>query len=481
MAFAWGASYLASDQNKILGSTIIEISGFEYSISPIQLLILLGLIILAAWLVLKIASLILAIFRFINGDETAVSRYFDRNRERKGFRALSEGMMALASGEGSTALSKAKKAEKYLNQPSLTNLLAAQAAEIAGEAEHAEEIYKELILDPTTRFVGVRGIMKKRLSEGDTDTALKLAEKAFSLKPKHEETQDVLIGLQTRRSDWRGARKTLSAKLKYGSLPKDIHRRRDAVLALSEAAEVIETDKRIDAQVTAIEANRMSPDLVPAAALVAKEYLTDDKKKNAIKVIKKAWESQPHPDLAAIYSEIYQGESSEDREKGFKLLAKINPKHVETKIMMAEMYLQAEDFPNARRSLGDTYETVPNVRTLTIIAAIEKGEGADDSVIRKWLTKAVSAPRGPQWVCENCSTVHSAWRPTCFNCNALDTLTWMDVPETSAELVSGSERAPFVLDVLNSNDNETAQFELEVEQSLTELDNVEIKDDSSKS
>ena len=481
MAFAWGASYLASDQNKILGSTIIEISGFEYSISPIQLLILLGLIILAAWLVLKIVSLILAIFRFINGDETAVSRYFDRNRERKGFRALSEGMMALASGEGSTALSKAKKAEKYLKQPSLTNLLAAQAAEIAGEAEHAEEIYKELILDPTTRFVGVRGIMKKRLSEGDTDTALKLAEKAFSLKPKHEETQDVLIGLQTRGSDWRGARKTLSAKLKYGSLPKDIHKRRDAVLALSEAAEIIETDKRIEAQVTAIEANRMSPDLVPAAALVAKEYLTDDKKKNAIKVIKKAWESQPHPDLAAIYSEIYQEESSEDREKGFKLLAKMNPKHVETKIMMAEMYLQAEDFPNARRSLGDTYETTPNVRTLTIIAAIEKGEGADDSVIRKWLTKAVSAPRGPQWICENCSTVHSVWRPTCFNCNALDTLTWMDVPETNAELASGSVRAPIVLEVLNSNDTETAQFDLEVEQSLTELDNVEIEDDSSKS
>ena len=481
MAFAWGASYLASDQNKILGSTIIEISGFEYSISPIQLLILLGLIILAAWVVLKIVSLILAIFRFINGDETAVSRYFDRNRERKGFRALSEGMMALASGEGSTALSKAKKAEKYLKKPSLTNLLAAQAAEIAGEAEHAEEIYKELILDPTTRFVGVRGIMKKRLSEGDTDTALKLAEKAFSLKPKHEETQDVLIGLQTLGSDWRGARKTLGAKLKYGSLPKDVHKRRDAVLALSEAAEIIETDKRIDAQVTAIEANRMSPDLVPAAALVAKEYLTDDKKKNAIKVIKKAWESQPHPDLAAIYSEIYEGENSEDREKGFKLLAKMNPKHVETKIMMAEMYLQAEDFPNARRSLGDTYETVPNVRTLTIIAAIEKGEGADDSVIRKWLTKALSAPRGPQWVCENCSTVHSVWRPTCFNCNALDTLTWMDVPETNAELASGSERAPFVLDVLNSNDSETAQIDLEVEESLTELENVEIDNDSSKS
>ena len=48
-----------------------------------------------------------------------------------------------ASGEGSAALIKAKKAEKYLRKPSLTNLLAAQAAEIAGESEHAEEIYKD--------------------------------------------------------------------------------------------------------------------------------------------------------------------------------------------------------------------------------------------------------------------------------------------------------------------------------------------------
>ena len=305
MAIAWGVSFLSSAENKIIGGTIIEISGFEYSISPIQLLILLGLLLLAAWIFIKTISLLLAILRFVNGDETAVSRYFDRNRERKGFRALSEGMMALASGEGSTALSKAKKAEKYLKKPSLTNLLAAQAAEIAGEAEHAEEIYKELILDPATRFVGVRGIMKKRLSEGDTDTALKLAQKAFSLKPKHEETQDVLLSLQTLGSDWGGARKTLSAKLKYGNLPKDVHKRRDAVLALSEAAEIIETDKKIDAQVMAIEANRMSPDLVPAAVLVAKEYLADIKKKNAIKVIKKAWEAQPHPDLVAVYLEIY--------------------------------------------------------------------------------------------------------------------------------------------------------------------------------
>ena len=48
-------------------------------------------------------------------------------------------------------------------------------------------------------------------------------------------------------------------------------------------------------------------------------------------------------------------------------------------------------------------------------------------------------------------------------------------------LLLEATRAPFVLDVLNSNDTEAAQFDLEVEQSLMELDNGEIEDDSSKS
>ena len=42
--------------------------------------------------------------KFINGDETAISRYFDRNRERKGYQALSEGLMALASARSLTTV-----------------------------------------------------------------------------------------------------------------------------------------------------------------------------------------------------------------------------------------------------------------------------------------------------------------------------------------------------------------------------------------
>lgn len=129
--------------------------------------------------------------------------------------------------------------------------------------------------------------MKQKLADGDTETALKLAEKAFALKPKHEETGDTLLKLQAEKHDWTGARGTLQAKYKNGHLPRDVHKRRDAVLALSEAREVIDEGNSVEAREAAIEANRLSPDLVPAAVMAARSYIAQDKPRNASKVLQK--------------------------------------------------------------------------------------------------------------------------------------------------------------------------------------------------
>ena len=260
-----GASYLLDME----GGVRIAMAGVEINLSPIKAVIAAVLLVLAVWLFLKLFGLLIALLHFINGDETALSRYFDRNRERKGFDALSEGMMALASGEGRKAISKAAKAEKYLDRPELTTLLTAQAAEQIGDKARAEQAYRKLLGNEKTRFVGVRGIMKQKLDEGDTATAMALAEKAFALKPGHEEVQDTLLRLQAQKGDWKGARATLKAKLRHGSLPREVHRRRDAVLALSEAKGVIDEDASIDSREAAIEANKLSPDLIPAAVMAA--------------------------------------------------------------------------------------------------------------------------------------------------------------------------------------------------------------------
>lgn len=438
-------TYGGTQLMEVDGGTTVDVAGQEFTLSPLEMVFALVALVVAVWLGLKLMALLVATFKFLNGDETAISRYFDRNRERKGYEALSEGMMALASGEGHLAMTKAARAYKYLKQPQLTNLLTAQAAEMTGDRKTAEETYKKLLADDKTRFVGVRGIMKQKLAEGDTDTAMALAQKAFALKPKHEETQDVLLRLQAEKSDWEGARKTLGAKLKSGSLPRDVHKRRDAVLALSQARDILDEGKTIEAREAAIEANRLSPDLIPAAIMAARGFISEGNARYATRVLTKAWNAQPHPDIAAAFAEIVPDETPDARIKRFTTLTKATADNPETKMLMAELQISAEDFPAAKRALGDLVEKQPTARVLTLMAAIERGEGADDSVVRGWLTKALTAPRGPQWICDKCQHIHATWGPTCGNCGAFDTLAWKTPPMSEVAMPAGTEMLPLIV------------------------------------
>lgn len=456
----YGAGYLMESE----GGVMVTVAGVEYTLGPLQTVIALIALVVLVWLALKLAALLVAVLKFLNGDETALSRYFDRNREKKGYQALSEGLMALASGEGRMAMDKARKAERFLKKPELTNLLTAQAAEMAGDKRKATEVYKQLLADDTTRFVGVRGLMRQQLDEGKTDTALKLAETAFALKPRHEETQDVLLKLQAESGDWTGARETLNAKLRAGNLPRDVHRRRDAVLALSEANDILDDAKPIEARESAIEANRLSPDLIPAAVMAAQGYIEQDKKRYATRVLKKAWEAQPHPDLAAAYAAIEPDEDAEARIKRFRTLTKGTLDHPETKMVMSELHIAAEDFPEARRALGDLFESSPTARSLTIVAAIERGEGASDAVVKGWLARALTAPRGPQWVCDNCHNIHAEWTPVCENCQSFDTLSWTAPPEVEVASPTGVEMLPLIVGAIeDQSDDESEDDPIEAE------------------
>uniref|UniRef100_UPI001E554DF9 heme biosynthesis protein HemY n=1 Tax=Paracoccus binzhouensis TaxID=2796149 RepID=UPI001E554DF9 len=421
--------------------------GTEYTLGPVQLAIAVLVVVLLGWLVVRVVGLLIAFIRFLLGDETAINRYFARSRERKGYDALSEGMLAVASGEGRLAQDKAAKAAKFLDKPHVTDLLAAQAAEVAGDRARAAEIYRRLLSDQRTRFVGVRGLMHQKLAEGDTATALKLAEKAYALKPRHAEVQDTLLQLQTREGDWKGARAVLKDKRKLGQLPKDVHLRRDAVLALKEASEVLAEGNSISAREAAISANRASPDLIPAAVLAARSYVAQSDARNAGRVLQKTWSVQPHPAIAAAYAEIVPDEKPAARLRRFEELMRQNLDHEETRLLRAELLLAAEDFPGARRALGDLAQKHPTVRSLSILAAIERGEGADDAVVRGILARALVASRGPQWVCDKCHNVMADWSPVCDSCGGFDTLTWRepDSPVWTAPAANGAEMLPLLV------------------------------------
>ena len=79
---ALGAGYLDDTGSGVR----ISIANMEYCRGPVQMVIAALIALLGLWILTKLIGLLVAILRFINGDETAISRYFDRNREGRAFR-----------------------------------------------------------------------------------------------------------------------------------------------------------------------------------------------------------------------------------------------------------------------------------------------------------------------------------------------------------------------------------------------------------
>jgi len=119
-----GAVWLAARP----GSVIVEWRGWRLDTSvgvllvAIVLLILLGV---ALWL----------LYRWIVGAPGAFLEGWGESRRRRGYRELTQGLAAVAAGDGGEAQRHARKAEQLLAEPPLTLLLSAQAAQLNGDRE----------------------------------------------------------------------------------------------------------------------------------------------------------------------------------------------------------------------------------------------------------------------------------------------------------------------------------------------------------
>ena len=58
---------------------------------------------------------------------------------------------------------------------------------------------------------------------------------------------------------------------------------------------------------------------------------------------------------------------------------------------------------------------------------------------------ALTAPRGKQWICDTCQSVHEEWGPVCPNCGGFDTLSWRDAPHATTTLPHGAEMLPLIV------------------------------------
>ena len=121
-----------------------------------------------------------------------------------------------------------------------------------------------------------------------------------------------MLQIRCATGDWAGALDMLERNRAAGALDRASYRRQRAVLLTARALATEDSD-RGTSQALVFEAVKLAPDLVPAVALAARYLAESGDLRKATRMIERAWQTIPHPDLAETYAYLRFGDSARDR------------------------------------------------------------------------------------------------------------------------------------------------------------------------
>ncbi|HEX2887513.1 heme biosynthesis protein HemY [Vineibacter terrae] len=392
-----------------------------------------GVVLIVIVVLCVLAALLYALWRWLAGAPSTVFDIWGESRRRKGYRALTQGMVAVAAGDAAEAQRCARLAEKLLEEPPLTRLLSAQAAQLAGDRDAAQRYFAAMLDDPQMAFLGLRGLMMQSLKDGNSSKALAYAEQAFQRRPDTPWVVRSLFDMQAQAGKWSAAQETLQVGLKRKIVDPERGRTLSALLLVerSRAAERGGADQ--DAVDHAKAALALAPEREPVAYRYAELLIKRGDGRKAMKAIERAWPVSPHPDLAQLYLAAAGEKDALKRVQALGRLTAANPDDLDSRIALARECLEARLWGEARRHLVAAGAERPDAptRLCRLMADLEEQEYGDGEKVRQWLARAADSPGDRQWRCRSCGAVHDRWLAVCDSCAAFGTTEWQMPPPSS--------------------------------------------------
>jgi HemY protein len=396
----------------------------------------LAVALLALVAILAVLWLVFALLRRLLHVPAAVTGYIHHRRDRRGHEALSRGIVAVAARDRDAARRHSDLAVRLLPRDPLARLLEAQTAQLRGDHQRVERIFADMLGDPETEVVALRGLYIRAHQAGNEARARGFAERAYRSQPSLDWASDAVVKTQAAQRDWPAVLTVLESQRRSKLLDEDTFKRKRAVVLTAQAqeAEAADLDAALDLSGKAL---KLDPGLVPAAVLAARVDFARGYLKRGLKVIEKAWAINHHPDLADAYAHARPGESTRDRLARISRLIAVAPGGEDGAVALARAAIEARDWKMAREAIADYASGRPRARVCVLMAEIEEGEFGDKGRAREWLSRAVAAPRDPAWVADG--YVSDRWLPVSPVTDELGAFTWKVPLESLAYSGSASE------------------------------------------
>ncbi len=404
-----------------------------------------GVLLAAVALVAAVLTILYQLWRFLRRAPGAIARRRRESRRLKGYRALTQGMVAVAAGDSLEAQRQARRADLLLNEPPLTMLLSAQAAQLNGDEAAAEKYFSAMLGRDETEFLGLRGLTNLATKRGDVKKALAFVRRARELRPKTGWVLSTLYELETKAGDWQAAEETARQAARARAISPEEGARKRAVAYYQQSLADQAWNNGDEALTRALKAVELAPGFVPAALRAAELLNAKGKHRRARHIIEEAWAQTPHPDLAQAYLALGGEIDPLKRLMEIQRLVAHRPVDAESQIALAEAALAARLWGEARRALEalrDGAEGPPSARVCRLWASLEDSERGDAGKAREWLARAAHAEPDRAWTCGRCGTAHNKWQPACRRCAAYDALDWRNPGAAAPGILELDTRVP---------------------------------------
>ena len=193
------------------------------------------------------------------------------------------------------------------------------------------------------------------LSRHGAATILLLRSFTLRRRPKHDSVPgwagQAVLEFRCIAGDWSGALHRLERNTHGGLVDRVAYRRQRAVLLTAQALSLEDND-RTQASTLALEAIKLAPSFVPAAALAGRVLTEMGEPRKAARIIETAWRANPHPDLAEAYGHLRPGDSARERLGRIQTLTARTPGNSEAALAVARAALDAQEFAIARDALA---------------------------------------------------------------------------------------------------------------------------------
>ena len=404
---AYGVTMLAERP----GDVVVTWQGLRIETS----LMVLGAAILA---LVAVLVLIWSLIRAILRSPTTFANLRRHRRGVRAYEAISNGLIAIGSGDISAARKFAAEVNRLAPAEPLALLLNAQSAQLSGDREGAERVFRAMASRADTKPLGLHGLFIEAQRRGDGAAARAFAEEAARTAPALSWAGRAVLEARCAAGDWAGALALLDSH--KNAIDQAAYRRQRAVL-LTARALAAEGSDRDNAKAFALEAVKLAPTLVPTAALAGRLLAEGGELRRAMRILNKAWLANPHPDLARAVAELRYGDAARDRLKRIEGLAGKVPANVESALALARARIDAQQFAKARSAL-EPYLAAPTKRICLLMAELERAERNDEGRAREWLARALNAAPDPAWTADG--YVSDRWLPVSPVSGRLDAFEW---------------------------------------------------------